>query len=99
MHGLANQECLKFVLEIRDHFNGSPTNKELAEFCWNRLNNGRVIPGYGHAVLRCPDPRFTAFMDFGKKYIEDDDVFRIVESLFNVVPSVLKEHGKQKSLA
>ena len=98
LHGLANQECLKFVLEIRDHFNGSPSDKDLTEFCWNRLNNGRVIPGYGHAVLRCPDPRFTAFMDFGKKYIEDDDVFSIVESLFNVVPSVLKEHGKAKIL-
>ena len=97
MHGLANQECLKFVLEIRDLFNGSPSDKDLTEFCWNRLNNGRVIPGYGHAVLRCPDPRFTAFMDFGKKYIEDDDVFSIVESLFNVVPSVLKEHGKAKN--
>jgi len=97
LHGLANQECLKFVLEIRDHFNGSPSDKDLTEFCWNRLNNGRVIPGYGHAVLRCPDPRFTAFMDFGKKYIEDDDVFSIVESLFNVVPSVLKEHGKAKN--
>ena len=97
LHGLANQECLKFVLEIRDHFNGSPSDKDLTEFCWNRLNNGRVIPGYGHAVLRCPDPRFTAFMDFGKKYIENDDVFSIVESLFNVVPSVLKEHGKAKN--
>ena len=97
LHGLANQECLKFVLEIRDHFNGSPSDKDLTEFCWNRLNNGRVIPGYGHAVLRCPDPRFTAFMDFGKKNIEDDDVFSIVESLFNVVPSVLKEHGKAKN--
>ena len=97
LHGLANQECLKFVLEIRDHFNGSPSDKDLTEFCWNRLNNGRVIPGYGHAVLRCPDPRFTAFMDFGKKYIEDDDVISIVESLFNVVPSVLKEHGKAKN--
>ena len=97
LHGLANQECLKFVLEIRDHFNGSPSDKDLTEFCWNRLNNGRVIPGYGHAVLRCPDPRFTAFMDFGKKYIDDDDVFSIVESLFNVVPSVLKEHGKAKN--
>ena len=97
LHGLANQECLKFVLEIRDHFNGSPTKEELAEFCWKRLNNGRVIPGYGHAVLRCPDPRFTAFMNFGKKHIHDDDVFRIVESLFDVVPPVLREHGKAKN--
>ena len=97
LHGLANQECLKFVLEIREHFNGKPSDEELKEFCWNRLNNGRVIPGYGHAVLRCPDPRFTAFMDFGKEHIQNDDVFGIVKALFDVVPPVLEEHGKAKN--
>ena len=97
LHGLANQECLKFVLEIRDHFNGAPTNKELVKFCWDRLNDGRVIPGYGHAVLRCPDPRFSAFMKFGQEHIHDDAVFKIVEALFEVVPPVLNEHGKAKN--
>ncbi len=97
LHGLANQECLKFVLEVREHFNGAPSNKDLEEFCWDRLQNSRVIPGYGHAVLRCPDPRFTAFLSFGKDHILDDDVFSIVESLFEVVPPVLKKHGKAKN--
>ena len=97
LHGLANQECLKFVLEIRDHFNGSPSDKDLTEFCWNRLNNGRVIPGYGHAVLRCPDPRFTAFMNFGKEHIKGSDVFDVVSKLFDIVPDVLKEHGKARN--
>ena len=97
LHGLANQECLKFVLEVRDHFKGAPTKDELKQFCWDRLNGGRVIPGYGHAVLRCPDPRFTAFMGFGKEHIQDDDVFSIVQSLFEVVPPVLQEQGKAKN--
>ncbi len=97
LHGLANQECLKFVLEVRDHFNGAPSTDELKQFCWDRLNGGRVIPGYGHAVLRCPDPRFTAFMAFGKDHIENDDVFSIVQSLFEVVPPVLQEQGKAKN--
>ena len=97
LHGLANQECLKFVLEIRNHFSGNPSKEDLKEYCWKRLNNGRVIPGYGHAVLRCPDPRFTAFMDFGKDHIKNDEVFDIVRALFDVVPPVLKEHGKAKN--
>tara|TARA_Y100001970_G_C14195765_1_gene838004 strand:- start:793 stop:2052 length:1260 start_codon:yes stop_codon:yes gene_type:complete len=97
LHGLANQECLKFVLDVRDHFGGAPSSEDLEEFCWERLKNGRVIPGYGHAVLRCPDPRFTAFLSFGKEHIVDDDVFSIVESLFEVVPPVLKKHGKAKN--
>ncbi|NOZ04027.1 MAG: citrate (Si)-synthase [FCB group bacterium] len=97
LHGLANQECLKFVLEIRDHFGGVPSNEELRQFVWDRLNSGRVIPGYGHAVLRCPDPRFTAFIEFGKQNIHDDPVFTIVQKLFDVVPPVLKEQGKAKN--
>ena len=97
LHGLANQECLKFVLEVRDHFNGAPSQEEMKQFCWDRLNNGRVIPGYGHAVLRCPDPRYTAFMEFGKEQIKDDDIFSIVSTLFDVVPPVLQEQGKAKN--
>lgn len=97
LHGLANQECLKFVLEIKDHFNGSPSVEDLKQFVWDRLNSGRVIPGYGHAVLRCPDPRFTAFVNFGKENIKDDPVFDIVKNLFDVVPPVLKEQGKAKN--
>lgn len=97
LHGLANQECLKFVLEINDHFGGSPSQDELSKFVWDRLNSGRVIPGYGHAVLRCPDPRFTAFIEFGRKHIKGDPVFDIVSDLFDVVPDVLKEQGKAKN--
>ena len=97
LHGLANQECLKFVLSIKDHFSGVPSDEELKQFCWERLKSGRVIPGYGHAVLRCPDPRFTAFIDFGKNHIKNDDVFEIVDKLFNIVPDVLLEQGKAKN--
>jgi len=97
LHGLANQECLKFVLSVRDEFGGVPSEEKLKKYCWDRLNNGRVIPGYGHAVLRCPDPRFTAFIKFGQEHIKDDDVFSIVDSLFNVVPDVLLEQGKAKN--
>ena len=97
LHGLANQECLKFVLSVRDEFDGVPSEEELKKYCWERLNNGRVIPGYGHAVLRCPDPRFTAFIKFGQEHIKDDDVFSIVDRLFNVVPNVLQEQGKAKN--
>ena len=97
LHGLANQNNLKFVLDIIDHYKGVPSNDQLKEFSWDRLNSGKVIPGYGHAVLRCPDPRFTAFMNFGKSHINDSDIFDVVKKLFDIVPDVLKEHGKAKN--
>lgn len=36
-----------------------PTKEEVEQFVWDTLNSGRVIPGYGHAVLRKTDPRYT----------------------------------------
>ena len=97
LHGLANQECLKWVIEVRDKFGGLPSEDQLREFAWETLNSGRVIPGYGHAVLRVTDPRFTAFKDFGMKHFPDDEIVQLVDRIFNVVPGVLKEHGKAKN--
>ena len=88
---------LKFVLDIIDHYNGVPSDEQLKEFSLDRLNSGKVIPGYGHAVLRCPDPRFTAFMNFGKEHIKGSEVFDVVSKLFDIVPDVLKEHGKARN--
>ncbi len=97
LHGLANQECLKYILGILDHFKGVPTDEQLVQYAWDTLNSGRVIPGYGHAVLRATDPRFTAFLNFGKKACPDSPVFQLVEKHFNLIPGVLKEHGKAKN--
>ncbi|MBP7148494.1 MAG: citrate (Si)-synthase [Acidobacteria bacterium] len=96
LHGLANQECLKWVLMVRDKFGGAPTHEQLKNFAWETLNAGRVVPGYGHAVLRVTDPRFDAFRAFGKKYMSDDPVFQIVDRVFETVPDVLKQVQKIK---
>ncbi|MGQ9852881.1 MAG: citrate (Si)-synthase, partial [Candidatus Oleimicrobiaceae bacterium] len=85
LHGLANQECLKFVLEIKEKYKGVPSDEQLKQFAWDTLNSGKVIPGYGHAVLRATDPRFTAFHAFGKRVCPQDEVFQIVDRLFAVV--------------
>lgn len=94
LHGLANQECLKFVLSITERYNGAPTKEQMIEFAWETLNSGQVIPGYGHAVLRVTDPRYAAFLAFGKKHMSGDPVFKTVELMYNTIPDVLKEHGK-----
>lgn len=96
LHGLANQECLKFVLDLKKHFKGVPKDEQLRQFAWDWLNSGKVIPGYGHAVLRITDPRFDAFLKFGQTYCAKDQIFQIVEKIFNVVPQVLMEQGKAK---
>jgi citrate synthase len=97
LHGLANQECLNWILETMKKFGGVPTEEQIRDYAWETLNSGKVIPGYGHAVLRVTDPRFAAFLEFGQRYLSNDPVFQTVERVFKVVPDVLKEHGKAKN--
>lgn len=96
LHGLANQECLGFVLEVIDQFKKVPTDAELNGIVTKRLDAGDVIPGYGHAVLRCDDPRFTAFIKYGDRVCANEDVFRTVKALYRVVPAALSAQGKVK---
>jgi citrate synthase len=96
LHGLANQECLQFVLGVRKRFDGVPSDEQLREYAWTTLKEGHVIPGYGHAVLRITDPRFTAFHDFGEQVCPQDEIFRIVDRVFAIVPGILREQGKAK---
>ena len=99
LHGLANQECLGWLIEVKNKFGGVPTRDELYKFAWDTLNSGHVIPGYGHAVLRVPDPRYMAQLEFAKKRFPDDELVRLAELVFDVVPQVLKEQGKAKNPA
>ena len=99
LHGLANQECLGWLIDVKNKFGGVPTRDELYKFAWDTLNSGHVIPGYGHAVLRVTDPRYMAQLEFAKKRFPEDELVRLAELVFDVVPQVLKEQGKAKDPA
>jgi len=95
LHGLANQEVIKFIFELVDEIGTSkPSKEQLAEYVQKTLDEGKVIPGYGHAVLRKPDPRFMAQKKFAENYIQDSDHVQIVWDLFDVVPDILDSLGK-----
>jgi len=96
LHGMANQYSVKFILELLERFNGVPSEAQLTEVIMERINNGRKIPGFGHAVLRYIDPRFRAFFNFGKKEFPDDPLFQVIEKLTDVVPPLLKKHTQVK---
>jgi len=96
LHGLANQECIAWILELMERFGGVPSEQHLREFAFETLRSGLVIPGYGHAVLRVVDPRFTAFHDFGERYLPSDPVFQTVDQVYKVVPKVLQEYSEER---
>ncbi len=99
LHGLANQECLKWLNTLMAHFGGNvPTEEQVREYAWDTLNARRVIPGFGHAVLRNTDPRYIAQREYSlAKGMGEHPVVATVHRLFDVIPGVLKEHGKAKS--
>jgi len=95
LHGLANQEVLKWLMDFKQQFGSERPSKEtLVAACWKTLKEGRVIPGYGHAVLRKTDPRYSCQREFALKHLPNDPLFQLVSDLYEVVPGVLTEHGK-----
>jgi len=82
---------------MMEKFGGTPDEKQATQQVKETLESGKVIPGYGHAVLRIVDPRFTAFMKFGKKHFPEDPVFKTVSVLFDIVPKELKKIEKIKN--
>lgn len=44
----------------------------------------QVIPGYGHAVLRKTDPRYMAQRQFALKHLPNDELFKIVSTIYEV---------------
>lgn len=100
LHGLANQEVLGWIMDLQAKFaaEGKEVNKDtITEFAWETLNGGQVIPGYGHAVLRKTDPRYSCQREYALKHLPDDELFKIVSTIYEVMPDILTEHGKTKN--
>ncbi len=98
LHGLANQEVLIWIQGVIEKMGGKiPDEEEMKKFVNETLESGKVIPGYGHAVLRKTDPRYEAQREYALKHLPDDDLFKFVSTLYKVVPEILLAHGKAKN--
>ncbi len=98
LHGLANQEVIKWIFEMQEQLGtDDPSKEQIAQYVQQTLSSGKVVPGYGHAVLRKTDPRFTAQMEFGKKHMPDDKLVNTVWKIYDTVPPILQSLGKIKN--
>jgi citrate synthase len=90
LHGLANQEVIRWVLELQAELGGGkPSKQQIEDYINKTIGEGKVVPGYGHAVLRKTDPRFTAQMEFAQKHMPDDELVNIVWDVYDIAPRVL----------
>lgn len=97
LHGLANQEVLRWMHEMVKQIGVAPTDDQIRNYAWGYLNSGKVIPGYGHAVLRKTDPRYTCQREFCQKNLSDDPYFLLTSKCFRIIPEVLAQQGKTKN--
>lgn len=98
LHGLANQEVLRWLKDLKAKLGDKEANKEnLSNLIWETLNSGQVVPGYGHAVLRKTDPRYTCQREFALRKLPNDPMFQMVSNLYEIVPEILTKHGKTKN--
>lgn len=97
LHGRANQEVLEWLFKLKDNTKGDYSKETVEHYLWETLSSGRVIPGYGHAVLRKVDPRYTAQREFALKHFPDYDLFKLVSVVYETAPGVLTKQGKTKN--
>ncbi|KAI5609019.1 citrate synthase, mitochondrial precursor [Silurus asotus] len=97
LHGLANQEVLVWLTALQKELGGEVSDEKMRDYIWNTLKSGRVVPGYGHAVLRKTDPRYTCQREFALKHLPNDAMFKMVSQLYKIVLNVLLEQGKAKN--
>lgn len=97
LHGLANQEVLRWLSEAQGVLGPAPGRAAVEAFVKATLGSGKVVPGYGHAVLRRTDPRYACQREFALAHLPDDPLFALVSTLYDVVPGVLAATGKVKN--
>ncbi len=98
LHGLANQEVIKWIFEMQKNLGTeTPSADQIQDYVKKTLSEGKVVPGYGHAVLRKTDPRFSAQADFAKKHMANDPLVNTVWRIFETVPPILQSLGKIKN--
>lgn len=97
LHGLANQEVLNFLTKLISDVGYEYSKERLHEWVWNHLQSGQVVPGYGHAVLRKTDPRYTCQREFATKHLPNDKMFKLVSDLYEITPDILLKQGKAKN--
>ncbi|MCB0698953.1 MAG: citrate (Si)-synthase, eukaryotic [Chitinophagales bacterium] len=98
LHGLANQEVIGWIEDMCEELNTQePSQEQIAQYIKDTLAAGKVVPGYGHAVLRKTDPRFTAQMEFAKVHCPDAPMVKNVWKIYEVAPDILNATGKIKN--
>lgn len=94
-HGMANQKCFAFLKELYERLNGEVDNRDkIKEELAKIWDEGGLIYGFGHAVLRVEDKRAQLLLKYGELLCSDDPYFRLAQNLRHAGSEFLM--GKEK---
>lgn len=93
-HGKANQDCLEFVQSMISEVGADATEKQVEEAIRHRLSEGKLVFGFGHAVLRVEDPRATVQYDYVQKHYPGHPLVKMALKLRTAGSKVLLENPK-----
>ena len=87
LHGGANQEVMKMLLEIK-------TEENVTSWLEKRISDGSRIMGMGHAVYKTVDPRSLVLKELSKKLskITQQKWFDITNKIENETVRIMKEN-------
>ena len=93
-HGGANQDALALVQLCVDELGFGFSADAVADLIKKRLESGKLIFGFGHAVLRVEDPRATILYRYGEKHFADHPLVQAALLLRAEVPKILSANPK-----
>lgn len=93
-HGKANQDCLEFVKEVLEELGEESKIEDVEQLIRKRLDQGQLVYGFGHAVLRAEDARASIFYDICEKKFPNHPLTKMALMLREAGPKVLKENPK-----
>lgn len=70
-------KVLVFLTKMKKELGDDIPDEKVKEYVLKTLKGGQVIPGYGHAVLRKTDPRYTCQREFAQKHLPKDPMFKV----------------------
>lgn len=93
-HGRANQDCLEFLYELQHELGTSFTPEEVGMALKQRLDQGKLLFGFGHAVLRMEDPRATLLYEYANRHFGNNPLIQLALYVRQEGPGALITHGK-----
>jgi citrate synthase len=88
-HGGAVQDSVNFIQEMLKSLGNDPTVDQVSAYVETKVKAKEKIPGFGHAVLQCEDPRATLLYEFAEDHLKEHPMVKVALMLRRIVPALL----------